>query len=91
MIVLTGPGADQRPACLDQDPELFFSTAGADVERAKAVCFGCPRRQVCLDEARALDSRGKPWGRVGVWGGLDEDERAGVRVARQARGRRRAA
>jgi WhiB family redox-sensing transcriptional regulator len=46
-----------------QDPELFFAESPQDVERAKAMCRGCPARIACL--AGALE-RGEPWG---VWGG----------------------
>jgi WhiB family redox-sensing transcriptional regulator len=46
-----------------QDPELFFAESPHDVERAKAMCRGCPARLACL--AGALE-RSEPWG---VWGG----------------------
>ena len=46
-----------------EDPELFFAESPQDVERAKAMCRGCPARLACL--AGALE-RSEPWG---VWGG----------------------
>lgn len=49
--------------CRVADPELFFAETPSDVEQAKALCLGCPVREVCL--AGALDRR-EPWG---VWGG----------------------
>lgn len=49
--------------CRVNDPELWFAELPADVEFAKALCQGCPVRQVCL--GGALD-RHEPWG---VWGG----------------------
>ena len=60
----------------DIDPELFFPvgySAKAQVQRAaaKKVCGGCPVRGECL--TWALDT-GQG---AGVWGGLDELERAG--------------
>ncbi len=45
------------------DPELFFAERPEDVERAKALCRGCPARLACL--AGALERR-EP---CGVWGG----------------------
>ena len=64
------------------DPDLFFAESPVDVERAKALCTGCPLRQSCL--ADALD-RQEPWG---VWGG--QLVVAGVVVARKRpRGRPR--
>jgi WhiB family redox-sensing transcriptional regulator len=45
------------------DPELFFAELPEDVERAKALCRGCPARLACL--AGALERR-EP---CGVWGG----------------------
>jgi WhiB family redox-sensing transcriptional regulator len=50
-------------ACWDADPDLFFAESPADVERAKALCVGCPVQESCL--AGALERR-EPWG---VWGG----------------------
>ncbi len=67
-----------RAACLQEDPELFFpvSSTGpavAQAAQAKAVCRRCDVRQACLTFALQH-------GHVhGVWGGLDEDERRGMR------------
>ena len=49
--------------CRSYDPELFFAERPEDVERAKALCTGCPVRLAC--KAGALE-RCEPWG---VWGG----------------------
>lgn len=55
----TGTDADFFP--LDED--------GHDARPAKAVCAGCPVREVCL--AYALD-----WGMAaGIWGGLSTRDR----------------
>jgi WhiB family redox-sensing transcriptional regulator len=48
--------------CQD-DPELFFAEAPADVEAAKALCRECPVMIACFNGA--LERR-EPWG---VWGG----------------------
>ena len=44
-------------------PEVTAVSVPADVERAKALCSGCPLLRECLDGAL---ERGEPWG---VWGG----------------------
>lgn len=49
--------------CHLHDPDLWFADSPADLERAKALCAGCPVRRACL--AAALLRR-EPWG---VWGG----------------------
>jgi WhiB family redox-sensing transcriptional regulator len=49
-------------AC-NREPDLWFAEAPAELERAKALCGGCPIRTQCL--AGALE-RAEPWG---VWGG----------------------
>ena len=68
--------------CRSTDPELFFAERPEDVERAKALCTGCPVRLACLDGAQ---ERREPWG---VWGG--ELFISGVVVARKRpRGRPR--
>jgi WhiB family redox-sensing transcriptional regulator len=88
VIVLLGPGPDQRPACLEHDPELFFSTGTVQQARAKAICAGCPRLRTCRDEAMATTSGGKPWGEFGVWGGLTAQERRDARKPKKERSRR---
>jgi WhiB family redox-sensing transcriptional regulator len=64
----------RRAACLDLDPELFFpismeGPSQSQVERAKAVCHGCPVREPCLEYA--LSTRQT----YGVWGGTDPSQR----------------
>lgn len=49
--------------CQVHDPDLWFADAPGDLERAKALCGGCPVRLACL--TGALDRR-EP---TGVWGG----------------------
>ncbi|GAB3000061.1 WhiB family transcriptional regulator [Amycolatopsis acidiphila] len=54
--------------CRDTDPDELF-VRGAEQNRAKVVCMGCPVRTECL--AEALDSRIS----FGIWGGMTERER----------------
>jgi WhiB family transcriptional regulator, redox-sensing transcriptional regulator len=75
-------------ACQSADPDLFFPISGAgparvQVERAKAVCSGCPVRSDCLGYALAAGPL------QGVWGGLTEEERRLLRQ-REAKARMRA-
>ena len=55
-------------SCRGGDPDTLF-VQGAEQNRAKAVCMGCPVRTECL--ADALDNRVE----FGVWGGMTERER----------------
>lgn len=55
-------------ACATSAPDDLF-VQGAAQRSARAVCFGCPVRLMCL--ADALDNR-VPFG---VWGGMTERER----------------
>jgi len=57
-----------RGSCRSTDPDALF-VQGAEQNRAKTVCQGCPVRTECL--ADALDNRVE----FGVWGGLTERER----------------
>ena len=60
-----------RAACLgDHEPFDHPNTAAA-----KAICFDCPVRQACLDDALATE---EPGHRYLVRGGLDPDERAAL-------------
>jgi WhiB family redox-sensing transcriptional regulator len=68
--------------CQAHDPDLWFAEAPGDVERAKALCAGCPVRLACL--AGALDRR-EP---TGVWGGELLD-RGRVVTHKRPRGRPR--
>jgi len=54
-----------RGACRKEDPDLFFSTAVKDQEKAKAVCAGCPVTRQC---AALGDTMQAP---SGVWGGVE--------------------
>lgn len=62
--------------------EAFFPLSGetARAERAKRVCDGCPVRSRCLEEALAAGHD------VGIWGGLDPEQRRVLRRARADRG-----
>lgn len=76
--------AGLRPACRDEDPELFFpigSTGPAldQIAEAKLVCSLCPLLEAC--RRWALDSGEEH----GVWGGLSEDERRALKRAERRR------
>lgn len=84
----------RRAVCRSVDPELFFPAAepgtpayAEQVDRAKAVCAGCPVRAECLAFAMAH----LPYG---VAGGMSAEERAAVRRfaadARRAKAREQA-
>lgn len=71
-----------QAACLGVDPELFFpvGTTGpalTSVEQARRICHDCPVQVPCLEWAlhHGADH--------GVWGGLDEQQRAIVRRHRR--------
>jgi WhiB family redox-sensing transcriptional regulator len=74
------PNTDWRAsaACRYVDPDLHFPTAHASgwlaqIEEAKQVCRGCPVREACLEWALKTGQS------AGVWGGLSERERKGLR------------
>ncbi len=72
--------------CRGTDPDLFFpvGTTGqalVQISRAKEVCWECPVRVECLDYAIATNQDS------GIWGGLDEEQRRGIRRQNAARQR----
>jgi WhiB family redox-sensing transcriptional regulator len=87
-VQITATALDWMDAaeCRGEDLILFF---GIDGERqpereirerkAKAVCMRCPVRAECLDYAVSRPEKS------GLWGGLNEDERAMERRRRQRR------
>lgn len=65
---LVSPIFEEKPACADEDPNVFFDDTLTGL--ARAVCGRCPVQEQCL--AWAL-SHGE---REGVWGGLTPRQRA---------------
>lgn len=51
------------------------SVKAAREERAKAVCAACPVRLQCLEQAVESGER------FGIWGGLTDTERSGLRAS----------
>ena len=76
------PRAGLELPCRSGDADLWFAESPAELERAKALCGGCPVRVACL--AGALQ-REEPWG---VWGG-EIFERGAVIARKRPRGRPR--
>jgi WhiB family transcriptional regulator, redox-sensing transcriptional regulator len=62
-------GWQLRSACASEDPDLFFSEDQGDIERAKAICAGCPVRSDCDRYMQKVAPE------FGVFAGLAEDER----------------
>jgi hypothetical protein len=62
------PEVTGQEACLDAEPELFFSEFALDIAMAKSICNTCPLIQVCANYATQHEN-------FGVWGGLSADER----------------
>lgn len=66
--------------CRQVDSAIFFpegrgGTVAIQTEQAKQICGQCPVRDLCLEWA--LDT-GQHFG---IWGGMSEDERRGLREA----------
>lgn len=66
-----------RAACRAAQPDQLF-VRGAEQNKAKQLCQGCPVRTECL--AEALDNQIE-WG---VWGGMTERERRALLRRRPA-------
>ena len=64
--------------CRDYPPATFFPSDGVGVERARAICKGCPVSETCLEYA--LTERIEH----GVWGGTSERERRRILKRRRA-------
>jgi WhiB family redox-sensing transcriptional regulator len=69
-------------ACREVDPELFFPDRGSAPKAAKRICAGCSVKEPCLEDALRVGRTG------GVWGGLSEKERRGLRRQRVRAGSR---
>lgn len=62
------PDHTGKEACLNEEPDLFFSEFGNDIAKAKAACVTCPMIQLCAEYAMKHEN-------YGVWGGMSADER----------------
>lgn len=70
-VAASTPEWRRSAACRGRDTNLWYPDGGQrhNALEAKAVCHGCPVRAECL--AFAIKHRER-----GVWGGLNEYERA---------------
>jgi WhiB family redox-sensing transcriptional regulator len=71
-----------QAACLRHDPELWFGSA-PEQGKAKAICQSCPVIVDCRAHALLHDER------IGVWGGLDQDQLEQIRARAPQRRRSR--
>lgn len=70
----------ERALCAQAGPEFFFPAPGSSTREAKQLCGACEGRVACLEYALANDER------FGVWGGLSEKEREGLRRKEREQG-----
>jgi WhiB family transcriptional regulator, redox-sensing transcriptional regulator len=87
-----GWGWQERASCRGEDVVLFFGPDGErqperDIRERKArqICAACPVRAECLTYAVSRPEK------YGIWGGLNEDERAAERRRRMRRANANAA
>jgi len=66
----------RKALCTNVDQDLFFPERGASTRLAKAVCRRCPVQEECLEYAVNNGEK------FGIWGGLSERERRGIRKRR---------
>ena len=61
-------------ACVEADPELFYSYHPFDIQTAKEICNGDAKTPRCpiRDNCREWGLTQREWG---VWGGLSEKDR----------------
>jgi hypothetical protein len=71
------PKVTGKEACLETEPDLFFSDFGLDIALAKDICAECPMIAACRDYAIKHEN-------YGVWGGLSAKERHELRGKKEA-------
>ncbi len=72
-----------RAACRGADLSVFFPGRGEPAEPARQICAGCPVRQPCLEFALSNGIT------HGIWGGLAERDRRGLRIRHTVAARRK--
>jgi WhiB family redox-sensing transcriptional regulator len=70
--------------CVDENPELWFpvgttGTATVDADVAKSICHRCAVSRSCLEHAEEIGATD------GIWGGLDTEERRGLKARARSR------
>jgi WhiB family redox-sensing transcriptional regulator len=70
------PDWQERALCSQTDPEAFFPEKGGSTREAKRICSRCEVKVECLEYALGHDER------FGIWGGLSERERRGLKRER---------
>jgi WhiB family redox-sensing transcriptional regulator len=75
-------GWQDRALCAQTDPEVFFPEPGHRTSGAKKVCARCEVRPQCAEYALSNPDLTQS----GVWGGLDERDRADVRRQQRSLG-----
>lgn len=73
------PEWQDRAACLDYDPDLWFPEwpKSNEYREARRICNGCPVRKECLELGLELAPK------YGMFGGLTPGERESIRMRRQ--------
>jgi len=67
----------ERAACADTDPELFFQSLGNNpFGGAFSLCSGCPVRDACLTAAMSAEEGLSANLRFGMFGGMTPSDRA---------------
>jgi hypothetical protein len=66
------PVGTGKEACLDEEPDLFFSDFSLDIAKARATCSTCPLLESCGTYALKHEN-------FGVWGGMTAEERYEIR------------
>ena len=71
------PNLTGEEACLETEPDFFFSEFPLDIALAKDICAECPMIEACRAYAMKHENNG-------VWGGLSADERFKLRGNKEA-------
>ena len=71
------PQVTGQEACLETEPDLFFSDFALDIALAKDICAECPLIEACRAYAVKHEN-------AGVWGGLSASERFILRGNKEA-------
>jgi WhiB family redox-sensing transcriptional regulator len=78
--LLHRPAWQQRAACRDSDPQVFFPTDGTTLAEARRICAGCTVRSQCAEFALGHSLL------KGIWAGESERSRARRRAENAHRG-----
>lgn len=78
---IDNPSWQERAACRNTDPAIFFIKGEGHTKKAKAICASCPVIQQCLDWTLLLEKHNRNTN-AGFYAGMTANQRAKISLCK---------